>query len=191
MATLNSYSNLNLNKEKSLFYKIPAVLYILVFAYFLTALGLSLDISWHGTIGRDRIFTLPHIFFIASPFASAIISLYTIFLYSSSAENLKNHSIQIGRLYAPSGIWLLLIGGIFFLISFTLDNWWHQTFGIDVTLHSTTHLLIQSVWFLSISVSLFFIYVINNLENQNKIAWILFIFFNSCGIWMITAKMLN
>ena len=33
-------------------------------------------------------------------------------------------------------------------------------------------------------VSLFFLYVINNLENQNKIAWILFIIFNSCVIWL-------
>ena len=117
MATLNLYSNLNLKEEKSLFHKIPAVLYVLVLAYFLTALGLSFDISWHGTIGRDRIYTLPHLFFIAAPLTSVIISLYTIFLYTSSAaENLKNHSIQIGRFYAPSGIWLLLIGVYFSLL---------------------------------------------------------------------------
>jgi len=101
--------------------------------------GFYSDVAWHITLGRDEaLFTAPH--------TSIVLGLGFIFLgglvgvgYASLQQvdtALGWRSVRIPWSTVP----LLTLGGAA-LLGFPLDEIWHQTYGVDVTMWSPTHML--------------------------------------------------
>lgn len=101
--------------------------------------GFYSDVAWHITLGRDdNLFTAPH--------TSIVIGLGLIFLaglvgvgYATLQRfetSLRWRAVRIPWSTLP----LLALGGAA-LIGFPLDEIWHRTYGIDVTMWSPTHML--------------------------------------------------
>ncbi|HVF33402.1 MAG TPA: hypothetical protein VM933_10235 [Acidimicrobiales bacterium] len=101
--------------------------------------GFYSDVAWHITLGRDdALFTAPH--------TSIVLGLGCIFLagligigYASLQQvdtALRWKAVRIPWSTLP----LLALGGAA-LLGFPLDEVWHQTYGVDVTMWSPTHML--------------------------------------------------
>jgi hypothetical protein len=101
--------------------------------------GFYSDVAWHITLGRDdSLFTAPH--------TSIVLGLGFIFLaglvgigFASLQRvdtGLRWKAVRIPWSTLP----LLTLGGAA-LLGFPLDELWHRTYGVDVTMWSPTHML--------------------------------------------------
>jgi len=101
--------------------------------------GFVWDVVWHADTGRDKeLFTVPHTLIILGLGAIFVASLLAIALATAREAPV---GLRRGRLRVPwSSIPLLLLGGAA-MAGFPLDDFWHATYGIDVTMWSPTHLL--------------------------------------------------
>lgn len=101
--------------------------------------GFYSDVAWHITLGRDKaLFSAPH--------TSIVLGLGFIFLgglvgigFASLQQvetGLRWKAVRIPWSTLP----LITLGGAA-LLGFPLDEIWHRTYGIDVTMWSPTHML--------------------------------------------------
>jgi hypothetical protein len=108
-------------------------------ALLVAAMGLYWDVSWHVDFGRDKgtLFTPPHVTILAGLggliFAAAVTILF------ASLENIDTR-LKFGAIRVPWGGLLFGVMGFLAVAAFPLDALWHDTYGIDVTLWSPTHL---------------------------------------------------
>jgi hypothetical protein len=101
--------------------------------------GFYSDVAWHIALGRDKnLFTAPH--------TSIVLGLGAIFLAGlvgigyASLQRVPT-ALQWNALRVPwSTLPLLALGGAA-LLGFPLDEIWHRTYGVDVTMWSPTHML--------------------------------------------------
>jgi hypothetical protein len=101
--------------------------------------GFFRDVAWHIALGRDKnLFTAPH--------TSIVIGLGAIFLGGlvgigyASLQRVPT-ALRWKQVRVPwSTLPLLALGGAA-LVGFPLDELWHRTYGIDVTMWSPTHML--------------------------------------------------
>ena len=112
---------------------------IAVYSLTLAFLGFIWDVDWHADTGRDlELFTVPHTLIViglAGVFTAGVVAV--VLATRRQAET----ALHIRRLRVPtSAIPVLLLGGAA-LVGFPLDDFWHATYGIDVTMWSPTHLL--------------------------------------------------
>lgn len=102
-------------------------------------LGFVWDVTWHADTGRDQeLFTVPHAMIIVGLFgivASGIVAIWVATLRGSRT------GWKIGRLRVPYSSVPILLLGLAAVAGFPLDDFWHATYGIDVTMWSPTHLL--------------------------------------------------
>ena len=102
-------------------------------------LGFVWDVAWHTDLGRDRVlFTVPHTLILvglAGIGFSGVVSIVYATLQPADV------AWRIGRVRIPAGAAVLLLLSAGALVAFPLDDWWHATYGIDVTMWSPTHLL--------------------------------------------------
>lgn len=107
------------------------------------AIGAHWDISWHLSIGRDAFLTPAHIAIymcgILAGIAFGYVILSTTFLKNAP---LANSSVHILGLRGPIGAFLASWGGIAMLTSAPFDNWWHDAYGLDVTIVSPPHIVL-------------------------------------------------
>jgi hypothetical protein len=110
-------------------------------------LGLAWDRNWHDLIGRDQFWTLPHIMLYAGVGGAGLIALIVI-TADTLRYNLKKPGVDdtstiriLGIFHAPMGYILLGFGALTDLVAAPLDNYWHQLYGIDVTLWSPFHVM--------------------------------------------------
>jgi hypothetical protein len=113
---------------------IPTFIYASVFASFCIAIGLQWDISWHMSVGRDGLFSPPHLAIYLGAVISGIFSgvkvLQTSFWGSleEKQKTIRFWGIFHGSLGAMFCIW----GAFAMLTSAPFDDWWHNTYGLDV-----------------------------------------------------------
>lgn len=120
---------------------IPLYLYATVLASFSIVIGIVWDLSWHLSIGRDGIFSPPHQ---AIYFGSVMAGIYSGFcvLKVTIAGNSIERSSTIkfwGIFYGSLGNLFCIWGALTMLVSAPFDDWWHNTYGLDVTLFSPPH----------------------------------------------------
>lgn len=65
--------------------------------------------------------------------------LHTTFAGDEAA---KESSVRIWGMYGPLGAFIAAWGGFCMLTSVPFDNWWHQSFGLDVTILSPPHVVL-------------------------------------------------
>lgn len=119
---------------------------ILVFLI-LGELGLGWDIQWHALVGRDRFWTPPHMLIYTAVGGAGLVSLFLILVdtwrYRRKVPGVNGRStIAVLRVFhAPLGFIICGLGPLICAIAAPFDNYWHQLYGIDITLWSPFHLM--------------------------------------------------
>jgi len=107
--------------------------------------GLYWDISWHITIGRDTFWTPAHL---AIQFGAvlAALSCGALILGATFGKDaaLRQASVQVWGFRGPFGAFLAAWGGATMIVSAPFDNWWHDSFGLDVQIISPPHMVLAA-----------------------------------------------
>lgn len=142
------YLHPSFNTEKTIVKTaLPAVqpyVYACVFSSVCIVTGLIWDISWHTSIGRDGLFAPPHLVIYLGAVLSGLFSGFQVLKTSffSPAEE-KAKAVKFwGIFYGSLGALFCIWGAIAMLTSAPFDDWWHNTYGLDVTILSPPHTLL-------------------------------------------------
>jgi len=110
-----------------------------LYGLLVAGIGFYSDVAWHVALGRDKnLFTAPH--------TAIVLGLGFIFLGGAlgvlvaSLQHVDT-GIHWRALRVPWSTVPLLALGVAALSGFPLDELWHRTYGIDVTMWSPTHML--------------------------------------------------
>ena len=95
----------------------------------LGAWGLTWDIQWHMTIGRDTFWIPPHLMIYSSVVGGLVLGGGVLALEWR------------GRVAPTRGFRLATLGLVLVVLAAPIDDLWHRLFGLDVTLWSPPHLL--------------------------------------------------
>ncbi len=120
---------------------IPAYVYAVVFSSLCVITGLIWDICWHLSIGRDGLFSPPHLVIYLGAVVSGLFSGYEVLrntFAGSEAEKSKHVKIW-GFFYSSLGALFCIWGALMMLTSAPFDDWWHNTYGLDVQILSPPH----------------------------------------------------
>ena len=122
---------------------IPWYIWSSVLAVTSTTVGLYWDISWHIGIGRDTFWTPAHLAIqlgaVITGFSCAYLILHTTLAVTAAS---KENSVRIWGLRGPLGAFVAAWGGFCMLTSAPFDNWWHDSFGLDVMILSPPHVVL-------------------------------------------------
>lgn len=139
-------SAVNISKSKYQFriLDIPFFIYATAFASLSIVIGLIWDISWHTSIGRDGLFSPPHLAIYLGAVVAGFFSGYQVLktsFWSSRGE--KENAVKFwGIFYGSLGAQFCIWGCIAMLTSAPFDDWWHNTYGLDVVILSPPHSLL-------------------------------------------------
>src|ERR1700744_4981837 len=123
---------------------LPLYLYAVSIASLLTIVGVLWDISWHRSIGRDKFLSPPHILIYLGAIFAGLFSGFQV-LWNSFFRKEASMSTQIrvwGIFYSSLGSLFCIWGAIAMLTSAPFDDWWHNAYGLDVTILSPPHTLL-------------------------------------------------
>lgn len=112
---------------------------IATWALVIAFIGFVWDVAWHVDFGRDRaLFTVPHVLILEGLLGIGLAGVVAIALATVGSAPT---ALRIGRIRLPwSAVALCALSGGAAL-GFPLDDLWHRTYGIDVTMWGPTHLL--------------------------------------------------
>ncbi|HET9276371.1 MAG TPA: hypothetical protein VFN96_09900 [Gemmatimonadales bacterium] len=123
----------------------PAVALVtraVVVAATLILVGLIWDIAWHRSVGRDTLWSPPHLVEYA---AAIIVGLSCGWLilrttFGSGAESAA--MVRFWGFRGPIGAWVCVWGALAMLTSAPFDDWWHNAYGLDVKIVSPPHMVL-------------------------------------------------
>src|SRR5215467_4831608 len=133
--------------------------------------GLYWDISWHMTIGRDTFWTPAHLAIQFGALLAAVscgyLILHTTFGSDAAA---RESSVKVRGLRGPFGAFLAAWGGATMMISAPFDNWWHDSFGLDVQIVSPPHMVLATgIFFVGIGTLVLMAGPKNRAEGAEKV----------------------
>jgi hypothetical protein len=140
--------NIPAAKVTSATFRIPAVIWCMLVAITSDMIGAYWDVAWHQTIGRDTFWTPAHLAIqlcgVLGGLTSGFLILSTTFGSSSAASERRAASVKIWGFRGPLGAFIAAWGGFAMITSAPFDNWWHNAYGLDVTILSPPHVLLMS-----------------------------------------------
>ncbi|HSK17664.1 MAG TPA: hypothetical protein VK912_00880 [Longimicrobiales bacterium] len=115
-----------------------------LFASTSVVIGVLWDISWHQSIGRDTLFSPPHMAMYLGGVIAGVVSGAHV-LRTSFAGTARERAATVGFwkfFHGHLGAWLCIWGAIAMLTSAPFDDWWHNAYGLDVKILSPPHALL-------------------------------------------------
>ena len=107
-------------------------------------LGAIWDISWHMTIGRDSLWSAPHVFEqLGAAVAGTVCGAYVLWLTFAAPPEARARAVRFWGFYGPLGGWLCIWGAFAMIASVPFDNWWHNAYGLDVAILSPPHAVLM------------------------------------------------
>ncbi|OXM52588.1 hypothetical protein [Amycolatopsis alba] len=115
----------------------------------ISLIGLTWDIQWHGDVGPDTFFTLPHLFLYSGSAISGLASLVVVLMTTAARRAGRDVDARVGgrainvfgRLFAaPAGYLVAGTGAAMFLLYGLWDQWWHGLYGFDAVIDSPPHI---------------------------------------------------
>jgi hypothetical protein len=135
-------------KATSATFRIPAAIWCMLVAITSDMIGGYWDVAWHQSIGRDTFWTPAHFAIqlcgVLGGLTSGFLILSTTFGHSPAAYQRRAASVKIWGFRGPLGAFLAAWGGFAMITSAPFDNWWHNAYGLDVTILSPPHVLLMS-----------------------------------------------
>jgi hypothetical protein len=129
-------------------FRIPAAIWCMLVAITSDMIGGYWDVAWHQSIGRDTFWTPAHLAIqlcaALGGLTSGFLILSTTFGRSSAALQRRAASVKIWGFRGPLGAFIAAWGGFAMISSAPFDNWWHNAYGLDVTILSPPHVLLMS-----------------------------------------------
>jgi hypothetical protein len=117
--------------------------YLMASALTSIAIGITWDISWHESIGRDTFWTPAHMaIYLGGVLAGCVggwLALKHTF-FGGPAE--RDASVSVFGARAPLGAWVAMWGALAMLTSAPFDDWWHNAYGLDVRIMSPPHVVL-------------------------------------------------
>ncbi|WP_046375337.1 hypothetical protein [Spirosoma radiotolerans] len=123
---------------------IPTYIYAVVFSSLCVVWGLIWDIMWHISIGRDGLLAPPHALIYIGAILSGLFSAYQILnltltkKHPGRASAVPFWGVFYGSLGAMFSVW----GALAMLTSAPFDDWWHNTYGLDVQILTPPHTIL-------------------------------------------------
>ncbi len=123
---------------------IPTYIYAVVFSSACIIVGLIWDIMWHMSIGRDGLFSPPHVVLYMGAVVAGLFSAYQILSLTFGKDNReKSRNIRFwGIFYGSLGAMFCSWGALAMLTSAPFDDWWHNTYGLDVQILTPPHTIL-------------------------------------------------
>jgi len=122
---------------------IPAYIWCSVVAVTSAMIGAHWDISWHRSIGRDTFWTPAHIAIYLCGVLAGIACGYLIVNTTFNERSpLREASVKMWGFRGPLGAFISAWGGVAMLTSAPFDDWWHNTYGLDVKIVSPPHIIL-------------------------------------------------
>ena len=124
--------------------EIPLYINAVVFSSFCVVMGLLWDIMWHMSIGRDGLFAPPHVTIYVGAVVAGLFSAYQI-LNLTLTKNHPDRATAVpfwGVFYGPLGAMFCVWGALAMLTSAPFDDWWHNTYGLDVQILTPPHTIL-------------------------------------------------
>ncbi|MEU8416722.1 hypothetical protein AB0C24_28355 [Amycolatopsis japonica] len=115
----------------------------------ISLVGLTWDIQWHGDVGPDTFFTMPHLFLYSGSAISGLASLVVVLMTTAARRagrpvdaRVGGRAINVfGRIFAaPAGYLVTGTGAAMFLLYGLWDQWWHGLYGFDAVIDSPPHI---------------------------------------------------
>jgi hypothetical protein len=113
----------------------------------LAAVGLAWDIQWHRWLGRDALLTPPHLIIYTGVIGAGLMCILVVLVESTRywrrvpGVDDSSTSSLFGIFHAPLGFIVAGFGALTMAVAAPFDNYWHQLFGVDVTLWSPFHMM--------------------------------------------------
>src|SRR3989441_3304981 len=113
----------------------------------LAAVGLGWDIQWHRWLGRDAFLTPPHLIIytgvVGAGLTCIVVVLVETWRYWRRVPGVDQTSTVslLGIFHAPPGFIVAGFGALTMADAPPLDNYWHQLYGVDVTLWAPFHMM--------------------------------------------------
>ena len=114
-------------------------LVVLCLYHIIARFGLAVDLQWHTDVGRDKLFTPPHIMILAGIVPTSIMLTSYIFWYSFISKQDEKVGFYIGPFIAPTSLWMMVCGLITLVFGGLYDDFWHTSYGIDTTIITPPH----------------------------------------------------
>ena len=120
---------------------IPAYVFAVTLSSLLVIVGILWDISWHRTIGRDAFLSPPHLLiYMGAVFGGLFSGLQVLWNSFNGSADVKASLIKVwGFFYSSLGAMFCIWGAVAMLTSAPFDDWWHNTYGLDVVILSPPH----------------------------------------------------
>ena len=127
---------------------IPAYIWCMLLAITSGMIGAYWDVAWHLSIGRDTFWTPAHVAIqlcgVLAGLTSAFLILSTTFGRGPAALARRAASLRIWSFRGPLGAFIAAWGAFAMVASAPFDNWWHNAYGLDVTILSPPHVVLTS-----------------------------------------------
>ena len=114
-------------------------LVVLCLYHIIARFGLAVDLQWHTDVGRDKLFTPPHIMILAGIIPTSIMLSSYIFWYSFISKQEEKVGFYIGPFIAPTSLWMMVCGLITLVLGGLYGDFWHTSYGIDTTIITPPH----------------------------------------------------
>jgi hypothetical protein len=152
-------------------------------------LGTVWDISWHMTIGRDTLWSPPHLLEqFGAALAGATCGAYVLWLTFRAPVEARARTVRFWGFYGPLGAWACIWGAFAMIASVPFDDWWHNAYGLDVQILSPPHsVLIVGVLGIQLGTILFALAAQNRAqEGESRGAALAFLYAGGVLILMAT-----
>jgi len=122
---------------------IPWYIWCCMLSVVSSVIGIEWDIAWHKSIGRDSFWTPAHMLIYLSGILAGIACGYLILSTTFQKRSpLRDSSISMWGFRGPLGAFICAWGGVAMIASAPFDNWWHNSYGLDVKILSPPHVLL-------------------------------------------------
>src|SRR5678815_3013005 len=109
------------------------------------AIGITWDISWHETVGRDTFWTPAHMAIYIGGVLGGCVGGWLAFKHTFLAGPAeRDSSVSVFGARAPLGAWVAIWGALAMVTSAPFDDWWHNAYGLDVKIVSPPHMLLAA-----------------------------------------------
>lgn len=119
------------------------VVYTLLFCSACIIVGLLWDISWHMSIGRDTLWSPPHVLEqIGAGLAGLACGFVVLRTTLAGTEAQRDRTVRFWGFRGPLGGWIAVWGAFAMIFSVPFDDWWHNAYGLDVEILSPPHIVL-------------------------------------------------